>query len=116
MTLRSKTRPVLVTDKATIDLATRKVAYHRESLKELNKADGWKFGLGSYVLYGIDFPKQKVIALEDYATSAEFKIASTMTRKAEALKTYDLLVELRETGRAGHTKVEVLVYQSSDSV
>ena len=105
-----KSKATLVTDKAMVDLLTRRVAHFRETAK-LKDTDGYIRGLGSYALYGISHSAGQLVVLASESTSADFNKYVTAKAKADVCARYDHVVEYRDIGPAKKPKVTILCWE-----
>ena len=107
---QTKPKATLVTDKAMVDLLTRRVAHFRETAK-LKDTDGYIRGLGSYALYGISHSAGQIVVLASEPTSADFNQYVTAKAKADVCARYDHVVEYRDIGPAKKPKVTILCWE-----
>ena len=110
--MKSTTKPkaTLVSDKAMVQLLTRRVKDFRETAK-LKDATGYVKGTASYCLYAVDFARSQVVVLADSPTSSDFNQYVTAKAKADACARYDHVIEWRDTGSHSNPKVTVLVWE-----
>jgi hypothetical protein len=106
----TKPKATLVTDKAMVDLLTRKARHFRETAK-LKDTDGFIRGLGSYALYGISHSAGQLVVLASEPTSADFNKYVTAKAKADVCSRYDHVVEYRDVGPASKPKVTILCWE-----
>ena len=101
MPTNTKSKAVLVADKAMIELLKRKVADFRK-------------GLGSYTLYGIDHVRGQVVVLASEPTAADFNKYVTAKAKADVVARYDQVVEYRDAGSYSNPKVTILCWTKAE--
>jgi hypothetical protein len=106
----TKSKATLITDKAMVDLLTRKVAYFRETAK-LKDTSGYVRGIGSYALYGINHSAGQLVVLASEPTSSDFNKYVTAKAKADVCARYNHVVEYRDIGPAKKPKVTILCWE-----
>lgn len=109
MSTTSKPKATLVSDKAMVELLTRKVTTFRETAS-LKDKDGYVRGIGSYALYGIDHAKGQVVVLASEPTAGDFNHYVTARAKADVCSRYDQVVEYRDAGSHSRPKVTILCW------
>jgi hypothetical protein len=102
-------KAVLVTDKAMVELLTRKVAYFRDNAK-LKDSAGIVRGIGLYALYGINHCAGHLVVLASEPTAADFNQYVTAKSKADKVRLYDHVVEYRDAGTVSNPKVTILCW------
>lgn len=110
MSTPTKPKATLVSDKAMVELLTRKVTAFRETAS-LKDKDGYVRGIGSYALYGIDHARGQVVVLASEPTAADFNPYVTAKSKADVCSRYDHVVEYRDTGSHSRPKVTILCWE-----
>ena len=106
----NKPKATLVSDKAMVQLLTRRVTAFRETAK-LKDANGYVSGTASYCLYGIKHSAGQLVVLADSPTSSDFNQYVTAKAKANACSRYDQVVEYRDAGSHSNPKVTILVWE-----
>ena len=106
----TKPKATLVTDKAMVDLLTRRVHAFRTSPHSSKDDYTYIRGRGSYALYGIDHARGQLVVLASEATSGDFNKYVTAKAKADACARYDQVVEYRDVGSASKPKVTILCW------
>lgn len=114
MTTPTKPKATLVTDKAMVDLLTRRVHAFRTSPRASKDDYTYIRGRGSYALYGIDHARGQLVVLASEATSGDFNKYCTAKAKADACARYDQVVEYRDVGSASNPKVTILCWKAED--
>lgn len=109
MSTTNKPKATLVSDKAMVELLTRKVIAFRETAS-LKDKDGYVRGIGSYALYGIDHAKGQVVVLASEPTAGDFNPYVTAKAKADVCSRYDQVVEYRDAGSYSRPKVTILCW------
>ena len=110
MSTPNKPKATLVSDKAMVELLTRKVTDFRTTAS-LKDKDGYVRGIGSYALYGIDHAKGQVVVLASEPTASDFNPYVTARAKADVCSRYDQVVEYRDAGSASRPKVTILCWE-----
>lgn len=104
--MKSAIKPQKITDDQRNDAAKELVISKR-------KETGWK---SAYELYGIRFGrgavKMSVIAIESAPTSADFTPLASKARIAQALETFDMVVEFRGAWK-DEAKAKVVVWEET---
>ena len=106
----TKPKATLVSDKAMVELLTRRVTAFRETAK-LKDHQGHVRGIGSYALYGINHSTGQLVVLASEPTSGDFNQYVTAKAKADACSRYDQVVEYRDAGSFKSPKVTILVWE-----
>ena len=106
----TKPKATLVSDKAMVELLTRRVANFRETAK-LKDTSGYVRGIGSYALYGIKHSVSQLVVLASEPTSSDFNQYVTAKAKADVCARYDHVVEYRDVGPASKPKVTILCWE-----
>ena len=106
----TKPKATLVSDKAMVELLTRRVTAFRETAK-LKDHQGYVRGIGSYALYGINHSTGQLVVLASEPTSGDFNQYVTAKAKADACSRYDQVVEYRDAGSFKSPKVTILVWE-----
>jgi hypothetical protein len=106
----TKPKATLVSDKAMVELLTRRVANFRETAK-LKDNDGHIHGIGSYALYGINHSAGQLVVLASEPTSSDFNQYVTAKAKADVCVRYDHVVEYRDVGPYSKPKVTILCWE-----
>ena len=109
MSTPTKPKATLVSDKAMVELLTRKVIAFRENAS-LKDKDGYVRGIGSYALYGIDHVRGQVVVLASEPTAGDFNKYVTAKAKADVCSRYDQVVEYRDAGSYSRPKVTILCW------
>ncbi len=102
-----KAKAIEVTQKDMINLCTRKVDYFREAL---NKGTGYKPGLGSYVLYGLNHARGLTEVIASEATAADFSKHLQKSFLSKCVDTYDHVLSYRNTGTGKNPNVQIRVW------
>jgi hypothetical protein len=105
----TKTKAVLVSDNAMVELLKRKAIAFRESANLKDKDDYVK-GLGAYALYGISHARGQLIVLASEPTAGDFNKYVTAKAKADVCALFDQVVEYRDAGTAKSPKVTILCW------
>ena len=106
----TKPKATLVSDKAMVQLLTRRVTAFRETAK-LTDVDGYIDGTACYCLYGINHSAKQLVVLADSPTSGDFNQYVTAKAKADVCSRYDQVVEYRDAGSYKSPKVTILVWE-----
>lgn len=106
----TKKKAVEVTDKAMVELLTRKVHAFRTAPRSSKDDYTYIRGRGSYALYGISHSRGQLVVLASEPTSADFNKQVTAKAKADAVARYDQIVEYRDAGTAMNPKVTIRVW------
>ena len=107
----SKPKATLVTDKAMVELLTRKVNAFRTAPRPSKDDYTYIRGRGSYAMYGIDHSRGQLVVLASEPTSSDFNKYCTAKAKADYCDRYDQVVEYRDVGNAGNPKVTILCWE-----
>ena len=110
MKTTTKPKATLVSDKAMVQLLTRRVKDFRETAK-LKDHEGYVRGIGSYALYGINHSAGQLVVLASEPTSGDFNKYVTAKAKTDVCSRYDQVVEYRDVGSFKSPKVTILVWE-----
>ena len=102
-----KSKAIEATQKDMVALCTRRVTYFRTAL---NNGTGYKTGLGSYVLYGLNHARGLTEVIASEATAADFSQHLQKSSLNRFVDAYDHVVSYRDTGTGKNPNVQIRVW------